>query len=253
MTLSNFQDFYRLDLLESDYMEELMSYLSIYNNDDIFKYYNMCDIDIINMYNSIDFFNDFEQHFTKYDVKEYIEYDNIILHRKPFSELLMSELNDIEYYMLQDLPILSLHLICSILYRQKEDGGILYEDIWEDYNKVNIYNRGDIFLDMDFEYFIGIINEFKQFRQEFLSSWSAISLDNIAADLDNNDITDEDREVIHEEIEHNKNQGKYIYDTLINIMSDGIPSEIELCYKMNIYEFFNKLEIKQNERKKELE
>lgn len=96
---------------------------------------------------------------------ESFEVDGVEFTKKPCNKLTLGEYIDAEHYLFNE----QLNLI-AILYRILIKGKDFEEDKWEDYGNF-IDKRMSVFLDkVDAEKTLGVINEFKEFRNNLIES-----------------------------------------------------------------------------------
>lgn len=138
-----------------DYQVEV---ISIYDNTDPDELYDLSVKEITSKYNIIN-----KELNKLHKPKPIININGYNLYKKPFNKLTLGQWIDLDYFLSNNQIIESL----IILYNQKIEDNI-NEDKWEEYGSF-IEKRKPLFLDLPYTDVIGVVNEFIEWRDNFIT------------------------------------------------------------------------------------
>lgn len=158
------------------------------------------------------------------------------LYLKDFKNITLGEFIDIEHYFTE--PINNLHIICSILYRQKQKDK-WNNDEWEPYT-YNITERSEIFLDQPITKVVGVLNGYMEFREKFLNNYSELFTEKIEEE-EYIDLTG--REKIDAEVSrlNEKAKSKWSWESILLGLSNNDVTKFEKLFSTSLILVFNTL------------
>ena len=111
-----------------------------------------------------------------------VQLDGEELFRKDFSDLTLGEFIDMDNYLIGA----EIHKMLAVLYRRRTGGGMDKYD-YEPYAQVNIDYRSERFLDVEANTIIGVVADYKDYRNMIISTYKSLF-----GDEDEDVITEED-------------------------------------------------------------
>lgn len=159
---------------------------------------------------------------------------------KDFNTLTLGEFIDIDYYFSQN-QFENLPKICAILYRQTkldEWNNLIYEPY-----EFDIEARSELFYDISIADIYGILNAYYTFRQSIVNNYYQL-FNPILDNEENLDDEDLDDPYVQKEIEKEKMQQKWAWDSVLHKLTDGDITKENGMYDLPLIFILNKLSYK---------
>jgi hypothetical protein len=165
---------------------------------------------------------------------------------KTFNDLTLGEFIDIEYFI-QDNVIINFTKILSIIYRKHRIGD-WNEVIMEPYSVIDINTRSQEFEDISISSVFGIIDAYAQFKNDFVTKYSALFEPEIDEESDiekYGDLIDEQDPIAQKELEDEKKieekQKKWAWEKLLFGIAQGDMIKINQVTQLGLVYVFNML------------
>lgn len=227
---------------------KLREYLEISNlNPELFDSLIDYKIEVISIYEDKDpdelYDEDIKSLLPKYDriIRELQNYHKPVklinvegnnLHLKPFTQLSLGEWIDLDYYLTNNMLVEAL----VVFYRKKESNGF-DEDKWEKYGSF-IENRKIFFLDIPYKSIIGVLKDFKEWREHFILS----NRDLFNVEQEEEDLSSLSKEQIAEirQIEKlEENKRKFAWEKLVMDLCNGDITKFNDVLNLPLIMVFN--------------
>lgn len=169
------------------------------------------------------------------------KYDNKVL--KDFSDIRLGEFIDIEYYLEKDFNEgkLALAAILYRSYKNDEWGNIIYEPYL--YNPLE---RVDIFRSMSICSVEGLVEEYINFRQNFLKNYEQLFESSESFEEDFEDLEGREVAEMKKALAENKKKKKWGFEKLIWNLSEGDITRFDKIFEMKLILVFNVLSMRKS-------
>jgi hypothetical protein len=139
----------------------------------------------------------------------------------------------------------NIHKIAATIYLNQTKGGI-FEDVIEPYRNVNVDYRAELIDHLPVNQIYGACKKYLKFRDSFFDSYELFK--DPYADVNVNELTDEERIEYENEMKQREKQGDNQWLTLLNILSDGDMTKFDSILDSNLFLTFNQLSYKKSNK-----
>jgi len=165
------------------------------------------------------------------------------LHLIDFNTIKFGEFIDIEFFI-REGENQNIHKISSVLFRQTRSGE-WGETIYEPYGTIDLEERSKmIMVDAKLTDIYGVINSYKEWRENFLSNYSSLFQGEIDDDYDKESLTEEELQELKEIEEEESVMVEFGWQRMLLSLTENDLTKLDDYLNMNLLTVFNMLSVR---------